>query len=656
MERQNYKSFTIGRYRFSLLDLAALAVFFVLFGWYCYVIRFGVNAADEGFYYSIVMRILQGDRLMVDEWHVTQFSSFLLLLPYWLYMRFAGTAEGIILYARILYVCVTGGLYWWLYSKYRRFGYGGLIGAALFCAFVPGDMFSLFYLTMGLQGLMVLCTLLFLPSENRHSPLWWIFYGILLAFVVLAQPPFILLYFVYTGYVFFKRHRMKKGEPVPEALLGLRAFGWITAGAAIVAVPVVAYLCVKSGLGNIIRVFPQLLTDSEYDLGKGHISNMFWKFLILCDTFGYFNTGVWILLLAGCVALHRAEKKEAVSPRITQRKGTRPKKAGQRDSLRAYFTYERCRRILFIAACGCLAVSYLCAIIRFAQYKSDTQSHRFYMYYFYHAYPAVMFTAVCEMLLREKLPGFASFWWTVVIADLLNTYGSQVSSSVCGVLLFPWMFYGGVCVCRELKQAQPGEKSPAGNTRRAMRSLLAAGLCACVCFESIGLYVMRFNLPIEHYESGEVSEPVDRLLERGPLKGLVTNRKIADVYEAYFSDLDLMDSLGEGRVWITAAFPASYLYLQRKVGTYAAWFVEDDALERQLQYMRLLPENRPSLIYIPWIDFSTFRASEETDEQTGALLYEQKLDWVRRYADCTVTQGKTGYIVRVNEWRLPPVQ
>ena len=114
--------------KIPLQDIAALAAFLVLFGWFCYVIRFGVNAVDEGLYYNITQRLLRGERLLVDEWQVSQFSSFLLALPVKLYLSVAGSAQGMILFMRGLYVAETAVLYWWLYTKYRRFGYGGLAG------------------------------------------------------------------------------------------------------------------------------------------------------------------------------------------------------------------------------------------------------------------------------------------------------------------------------------------------------------------------------------------------------------------------------------------------------------------------------------------------------------------------------------------------
>ena len=41
-------------------------------------IRMGMADLDESFYLTIPLRLTQGDALFVDEWHLSQLSSFLL--------------------------------------------------------------------------------------------------------------------------------------------------------------------------------------------------------------------------------------------------------------------------------------------------------------------------------------------------------------------------------------------------------------------------------------------------------------------------------------------------------------------------------------------------------------------------------------------------
>ena len=84
------------------------AVFFMLLGltavFFCWRCRYGFAEADEAFYPTIAYRLTQGDRLLVDEWHMSQLSS-VLYLPVLLYPADGGTA-GIYLALRYLYVAV----------------------------------------------------------------------------------------------------------------------------------------------------------------------------------------------------------------------------------------------------------------------------------------------------------------------------------------------------------------------------------------------------------------------------------------------------------------------------------------------------------------------------------------------------------------------
>ena len=96
------------------------------------------------------------------------------------------------------------------------------------------------------------------------------------------------------------------------------------------------------------------------------------------------------------------------------------------------------------------------------------------------------------------------------------------------------------------------------------------------------------------------------------------------------------------------ACPYFNLYVDKPVGTYSSWYVEADAMERQLRFMRLLPEDRPEYVYIPFFDFVTYKLQSGSDAPSGL-----KLDWVKKHSDCSVEKGRVGYIVRVNEWTLP---
>ena len=172
-----------------------------------------------------------------------------------------------------------------------------------------------------------------------------------------------------------------------------RAWLFLTVGVAATAIPVVLYLLLKSGVHEILRIFPELFTDAEYDFGAEHIYNLFWKFLYLCKNFGWANAVLWgVLLILGAV-VRRLQKSE--------RGAKRPGDAcGGKKGADPRFSADRFRRVVFLLACVLLAVTYVTGIVRFVEYKSDTGSHQLYMYYFYHSAPLMAFCAVCGLLRR----------------------------------------------------------------------------------------------------------------------------------------------------------------------------------------------------------------------------------------------------------------
>lgn len=67
--------------KFDLSDLAALLTGAAVLVYFLFIARYGIKTADESFYLSVPYRLKNGDSLFADEWHVSQLSGVLLLLP-----------------------------------------------------------------------------------------------------------------------------------------------------------------------------------------------------------------------------------------------------------------------------------------------------------------------------------------------------------------------------------------------------------------------------------------------------------------------------------------------------------------------------------------------------------------------------------------------
>ena len=96
------------------LEFIALFIFLL---WKC---RYGFGDADESFWLTVSRRFLHGDRMLLQEWHLSQFGFFTMIPEMWLYQQIVGTTEGMILTFRYIFtVCWCAGALF-LYFRARK--------------------------------------------------------------------------------------------------------------------------------------------------------------------------------------------------------------------------------------------------------------------------------------------------------------------------------------------------------------------------------------------------------------------------------------------------------------------------------------------------------------------------------------------------------
>ena len=114
--------------------------------WKC---RIGIGNFDETFYLTIPYRLLRGDALFREEWHLSQMSGVLLVPAVWLYTRLTGGTEGILLAMRLVCVAVMLASSAYLYLRLKRFDWLGASAAALsFALYIPFSINALSYNSM----------------------------------------------------------------------------------------------------------------------------------------------------------------------------------------------------------------------------------------------------------------------------------------------------------------------------------------------------------------------------------------------------------------------------------------------------------------------------------------------------------------------------
>ncbi|MBQ6020961.1 MAG: hypothetical protein IJL26_12380 [Clostridia bacterium] len=612
--------------RTMLPDFCAVAVFCALFGWFAYSVRFGVNRVDESFYLSIVQRFLQGDRVLVDEWHLSQLSALFQALPYAVYVRAAGGTQGVILYMRYVFLAVHALLYWYLYGKLRSRGLSGLVSAALFFAFVPFALFTLSYYTMATHALLVVCVLLFLKEKPSAPAL--VLAGTVFSCAVLIEPPFAFIYFLYTVLVLVYAVSKKRGKlffPSYDFILCGRVWKYLTLGVVISAAAFLIFLQCNAGLGSVIKNLPNLFTDSEYDLSAGGVVSGYFprKLARAAELFGVPFCAGLLFSLAAAIFCSFYKKKKPV------------------------FGGTAARVAVFALAALCAGGAAVYAF--FKRGAGDVNQPWFYFSAL--TLPAAVFGAVCHFLLKKKDRRLFCFFIVGFFASVAKDAVSEVSLGVACALGFIPAAIFAFSLGKELRDE---EKRIAGGRRVAARAALfaaAAGLCCVLTAHGCAAYLSgSFKLMEQFYApmySGISAEntPLDSKIEKGPYRGVYTTALFKMRHEAMLSDLDKIAGSAQGGVYVTERFPAAYLYLDRPYGAYSTWFVEKDG-ERQREYWRLHPEKYPVFVYVPFYHGSFYVSNERVQ---GEGWTDRALESARALGGGEPVRGKAGYIVRIGE-------
>lgn len=617
---------------FRSTDLVALVICIALFTFLIYAATQGIDSEDECVYYTIPQRLLKGDRLLIDEWHVEQLSSVLLAFPYWLITTVAGSSEGIILSLRFFCLAVNLILYWFLYAKMRPYGIGGLIPVVLFVANMPMAIITLNYYSMSLHGLAVLCALLFFNDKQYSVPVL-LLSGVVLACTVLAEPVLAILYFVWSILFFCVSFFQKKGKPFFNDfsfILLPKVWFWVTAGIFLTAAVFFAFLLSRSAPSEIFRIFPELFSDSEYSFFSGS-GRSFFSFFKLWQAFRFYGIvppvlGITVLILS-----------------LVYRKKLRKDKNRKAQ--------------LFTAACVCFAAAYLCAafIILRIPMLSKSYTPTYLYYYNYHSAPVFFLGLNCYLLCEQKKPRLFCVWLVSAVSSVLIDTVSEHVIGFCGVIacfeLIPMFF----AVLREIRAEQRCSVKNTEEHQKYHRKKLSSAIAAVclICFfawESYGVYALGFYQIVEHYANPTKKESLSAVVDHGPFKGIHTTAHINEIYTFILSDIDKIKADCTGPFYVSELFAFCYLYADLPFGCYDTWYVEMDSETRAVRYWELLPERRPEYIYIPLYDNYTFE--NYLDDPVKTAWAKEKLTFYKQICEYEMTQGEAGYILHVTRWFL----
>lgn len=240
-----------------------LCVFLALMAFLVWKCQYGMASPDEAFYLVTPRRFVQGDRMLADEWHLTQFASFTMIPAAGVYLLLAGSTEGMLLSFRILYILMWGAGCLFLFFRARRYHPAGAMCASLFLlCYAPFGIMAFSYNSLGILYLVNAAVFLLCAGKNRK--LSFLFSGLFFAGAVLCCP---YLAMVYAGYSLILGIRLFREKGTASASLRAElktGWKWFTMGAGILAVLLGATLLAGTSLSELGVFLRHALRDEEH--------------------------------------------------------------------------------------------------------------------------------------------------------------------------------------------------------------------------------------------------------------------------------------------------------------------------------------------------------------------------------------------------------
>lgn len=215
--------------------------------------KFGFGGKDVSFYLTTPYRIALGDKWFLDDWNLTQLSSFIIYPFVKLYITIVGNTEGIMISFRYIYILVNFVITIYIYSKLKEFGLSAIIAMWIYFLFVPFNNMMLSYNTMGMMFGFIACIII--AYNQTNSLIKYGVAGFFFAMTVLCQPLLAGVFIIGAIYILVKRRENKK------------YLGAFTIGCIIPAIPIFVYAFSVVGIKNIIENIPYMTMEMGVEHG-----------------------------------------------------------------------------------------------------------------------------------------------------------------------------------------------------------------------------------------------------------------------------------------------------------------------------------------------------------------------------------------------------
>ena len=540
--------------------LLFLILFFLALYFNIWKAKFCLSSVDESLYLSIPYRVLQGDLLLIHEWHCSQMNAFLLAPLLKVYLLIFNSVEGITLHFRYIYVFFHSLTALFIYFSLREHNaVAATACAVMYELFCFNHIMALSYNTMGI-GLMLFASLGLIRAGKRN--LLNFLSGLAFAGATLCCPYLVLVYLLYTVSVLFST--VRKGSAVSPALSDpLRLRTWICFTAACFCLAgLFFYPLLHSGMICLLpKTLPRILFDPE------HPKRTFltWARTFL-HSFPRYNSMFWPSFCGGLIlAVFMLLDKKRIK-----------------------------RRVFYLLWAS--AVSFVFSFSYLLMYRSPS----------YLVFP-IHILGIFSYFLCEGIPDFRRRFLMLsflpgmlysVCADLASNNSFFIITSV-SVVSMPASFLFVFQLLREILFSP----SPRGRIYRGF------GLFSCflaVLFIAALSAAMIWGRMDNCFRGGSPRE-MSAVFQYGSQKGVHDTPERVAAYDSLYESLEHMRSHPGENVLYWSGNSFHYLEDGKRCSSYSMWLTDDGSynLSQLESYWSLFPEKIPDCVFLPMSAYET---------------------------------------------------
>lgn len=509
--------------------------------------KYGYGGNDESFYLTIAHRLVKGDAMLADEWHMSQMSGIFIYPIMKFYLRLIPSTEGILLHFRWIFIGIKSLFaiaYFTLLKK--RYGMWAIGAVTIYLLFTPFNILQMSYNSMGLSLLLLSGILMIsLPQSGKRKNVGLIFSGIALAGAVLCCPYLLTLYVGIAIIKIYRSIHTKEKIYLYEIL-------YFTIGCGIMAIIFLLFVFSRTSILDIINNVPEMLKDPEHPI-QGVASST----VHLVESIFYFYpliTSVFILIaIVAAIDVVVSRKRENM----------------------------KCLKFskLYI---GIMIIAIIVQLIQLA--GNITFSYNLIMVPLSFLGMIVYYLAWLEGKIKKisKKPMILGsfgvvYGWLLNMSsnNQLNIFSSAMTIAVIASVL----------AYKEYVSLNCGH----GNRYYKTAGSVVIGIQIIVLCVSVTHHVFWEN---------DISK-MDTRIEQGPMMGILTSSESAKMYEDLFDDLKWFDGKEEGNFVYFSEKPCAYLFVDMPYGTHSGWsgsFQTQCMLDER--YYELHPDKIPKYIYL----------------------------------------------------------